>query len=381
MDELTQPILSTLDLRQIAWVVGSLAFAVGGGLILHRLLWWTFSSVARRTHTALDDSLSRHCRRPTMLIAPIVLVYVMLPLLGQHVGPASLGLIRNVLQVLLPVALGWTLVKLTSVFQETVLGRYDIAGPDNLEARAVHTQFRIIRRIAVVAIAVMTLAFVLMTFEDLRRLGTGLLASAGVAGIVLGFAAQRTLGNLLAGIQIALSQPIRIDDVVVVEGEWGRIEEITLTYVVVRIWDKRRLVLPISYFLEKPFQNWTRVSSEILGTVFLHVDHRVPVDAVREELKRIVEASEHWDGQVAGVVMTDTSPDGVTLRALVSAANSARAWDLRCEVREKLVAFLRERYPDALPRVRAELEPGWPEGPRSSEREPDPRSIDAGSRR
>jgi small-conductance mechanosensitive channel len=195
-----------------------------------------------------------------------------------------------------------------------------------------------------------------MSFEEFRRLGTGILASAGLAGLVVGLAAQKTLGNLLAGIQIAITQPIRIDDVVVVEGEWGRIEAITLTYVVVRIWDLRRLVLPISYFLEKPFQNWTRVSADVLGTVYLVVDYTVPVDEIRAQLDRIVRESNLWDRKVCGVQVTNASERGIEVRALVSAADSSKAWDLRCEVREKLITFLQDKYPGSLPRVRAEIQ-------------------------
>jgi len=206
---------------------------------------------------------------------------------------------------------------------------------------------------------------VLMSFDEFRQLGTGILASAGLVGLVVGFAAQKTLGNLLAGIQLAITQPIRLDDVVIVEGEWGRIEEITLTYVVVRIWDLRRLVLPIGYFLERPFQNWTRVSADILGTVFLYVDYTVPVDAIRAELERIVQGSKDWDGEVCGVQVTDTSAQGIELRALVSAADASKAWDLRCAVREQLVAFLQREYPAALPRLRGELH-GAPDRPSSA---------------
>jgi small-conductance mechanosensitive channel len=201
-----------------------------------------------------------------------------------------------------------------------------------------------------------------MTFEKVRQLGAGILASAGIAGIIVGLAAQKSLGTLLAGIQIAIAQPIRLDDVVIVEGEWGRIEEITLTFVVVRIWDQRRLVLPITYFLDKPFQNWTRVSAELLGTIFLYVDYTVPVEALRQELQRIVESDERWDRRVVGLVVTNVSERTVELRALISAADSGRAWDLRCHVREKLVEFVRDNYPQALPRLRAELSE-LPDGP------------------
>ena len=189
-----------------------------------------------------------------------------------------------------------------------------------------------------------------------------MIASAGVAGIVVGFAAQKSLGTLLAGIQIALTQPVRIDDVVIVEGEWGRIEEITLTYVVVRIWDLRRLVVPITYFIEKPFQNWTRTSADILGSVFLHVDYGVPVDALRKELTRILEASPNWDRKVNVLQVTDAKERTLELRALASSSDASRSWDLRCEVREKLVAFVQANYPGSLPRLRATVDGLVPSG-------------------
>jgi small-conductance mechanosensitive channel len=192
----------------------------------------------------------------------------------------------------------------------------------------------------------------LMVFQSVRQFGTAMIASAGVAGIIIGFAAQKSLATFLAGLQIAMTQPIRIDDVVIVEGEWGRIEEITLTYVVVCIWDLRRLVVPITYFIEKPFQNWTRTSSDILGTVFLQVDYDVPVEAVRAELTRILEASTLWDRKVNVLQVTESRERTLELRALASASDAGRSFDLRCEVREKLVAFIQKNYPGSLPRVR-----------------------------
>jgi small-conductance mechanosensitive channel len=194
-----------------------------------------------------------------------------------------------------------------------------------------------------------------MSFEQIRQLGTAILASAGVLGIIIGFAAQRTISTLLAGLQIAITQPFRIDDVVIVEGEWGRIEEIALTYVVVRIWDLRRLVLPTSYFLEKPFENWTRESADILGTVYLYADYTVPVQEVKEELHRVLKSSEHWDGKVWNLQVTDMTEHTVQLRALMSAQDASAAWNLRCEVREKLLHFVQSRHPNALPKIRAEL--------------------------
>jgi small-conductance mechanosensitive channel len=254
-----------------------------------------------------------------------------------------------------PLAIGtlaWLLVTLLSAAEEAVLSRFSVDERDNLRARKVHTQMRVIRRILVVVVIIIAIAAILMNYESFRQIGTGILASAGLAGLILGLAAQRTLANLLAGFQIAITQPIRIDDVVIVEGEWGRIEEITLTYVVIRIWDLRRLVVPISWFIEKPFQNWTRVSADILGTVHLHLDYTVPVDEIRKELDRILEESEHWDGKVNRIHVTGASDRTMEVRALMSAADSGAAWDLRTEVREKLVRFLRERYPESLPRLR-----------------------------
>ena len=200
----------------------------------------------------------------------------------------------------------------------------------------------------------MALSLVLMSFEAVRKIGTGLLTSAGIAGIIVGFAAQKSLANLLAGFQIAFTQPIRIDDVVVVEGEFGNIEEITLTYVVVRIWDQRRLVLPINYFIEKPFQNWTRSSSEVLGTVFIYVDYTLPIEPVRAELERLATESPLWDKRVCKLHVTDAKEKTLELRALVSARDSGTAFDLRCDIREKLVDFIQKNYPDSLPKTRAE---------------------------
>ena len=195
----------------------------------------------------------------------------------------------------------------------------------------------------------------LMTFERVRQLGTTILASAGVVGIVVGMAAQRTIATFIAGLQIAITQPIRVDDVVIVENEWGRIEEITLTYVVVRIWDLRRLIVPITYFIESPFQNWTRTSADILGTVFIYTDYTVPVNAIREQLQKILNESEHWDKKVCVLQVTNASDRTMELRALMSAADASAAWTLRCEVREKLLAFIKKEYPQALPRLRTEL--------------------------
>lgn len=336
---------------------------LGAGLVGwlgYRLLFRFLRTVASRTDTDVDEVLVRHAAGPSRALLPVLAVNFVLPAADL---PAAVGSVAgHVLAVLLILSVAWLAVAGLRAGQEVVLARFDVGVRDNLRARKVHTQVDILRKILTVVVAVVTLAAVFLHFDSLRRLGTGILASAGLAGLVLGLAAQRTLSNLLAGFQLALTQPIRIDDVLVVEGEWGRVEEITLTYVVVRIWDKRRLVLPISYFLEKPFQNWTRTTAGILGTVFLYVDYRVPVDEVRRKLGELVEASEHWDGEVWRLHVTDSRERTLELRAMMSAPDAPGAWELRCEVRERLVGWLRDEYPEALPRVRAELEgsEGWP---------------------
>jgi small-conductance mechanosensitive channel len=287
---------------------------------------------------------------------------VFLPLLGLFVAlPAALtegeilNLARLVIRTLVIASGAYLSIRLVYGVADFIEARLGIDAPDNLSARRTLTQMQVLRSVLVSFIAFTAFIVALLYLPGARALGTGLLASAGLAGVVIGFSAQRALGNLLAGFQIAITQPIRLDDVVVVENEWGRIEEITLTYVVVKIWDERRLILPISYFLEKPFTNWTRESADILGTVFLYADYAVPIEALRAELDRILAQSEHWDGRVKGLVVTDSKERTLELRALVSASDGGKAWDLRCEVREGLVGFLQREYPDSLPRLRAEL--------------------------
>jgi small-conductance mechanosensitive channel len=262
---------------------------------------------------------------------------------------------RHALVLGLIAAITWLLVSLLNVVEDLLGERYRIDVPDNLEGRRIKTQVHVLRRITAVLVMVVGFAAMLMTFPTIWNVGAGLFASAGAAGLVVGMAAKPTLSSLLAGIQIALTEPIRLDDVVVVEGEWGRIEEISATYVVVRIWDQRRLVLPLTYFIEHPFQNWTRSSSEILGTAFFFVDYLVPVDALRARLHEILQSTPLWDRRVWNLQVTDATPSTLQIRALMSAANSSDAWDLRCLVREQLIQFIQQNYPEALPRTRADV--------------------------
>ena len=236
-----------------------------------------------------------------------------------------------------------------------VLKRYDISQADNLKSRKVYTQANLLEKVAFFVIIASGIGLILMSFESIKEIGVGIFASAGVAGIIIGLSAQKVVGALLAGIQIAITQPFRIDDAVVVENEWGWIEEINLTYVVVRLWDKRRLVLPTSYFLEKPFQNWTRNSADILGTVFLYTDYNVSFDALRKEVTRLLNTTDLWDKKVNVLQVTDSKETTVEIRLLVSAKDSPTAWDLRVFIREKMIEFIQKNYPESIPRTRVIL--------------------------
>ncbi len=259
--------------------------------------------------------------------------------------------------LLLIFAFTWLIIRLLRVAKKLLVSRYDMGGSDNLKARIVFTQFTILERIVIFLLVVLAIGAALMSFQSIREVGVSVFASAGVAGIIIGFSAQKLIATVIAGIQIALTQPIRLDDVVVVEGEWGRIEEISLTNVIVRIWDKRCLVLPTTYFIEKPFQNWTRTTTDLLGTVFLYTDYTVPFEALREELQRIVKNAPQWNGAVANIQVTDSKAGFVEVRATVSADDSGKAWELRVLVREKLIAFLQEKYPASIAHTRVLLNP------------------------
>ena len=334
--------------------LGILAVAVVLGLILHFILFTAMGRVARRTQAIFDDSFVKHLRRPLQLLVPLLVVSFVLSALT--ISPRILAVLKQLLSLGIITSVAWLVVRTTNVLDDVVLNRYRIDERDNLQARKIYTQLQVFKRIVVVVVSILALATMLLTFDKVRQLGTGILASAGVVGIILGLSAQRTIGTILAGLQIAITQPIRLDDVVIVENEWGRIEEITFTYVVVRIWDLRRLVLPITYFIEKPFQNWTRVTADILGTVFLYVDYTVPVQPIREELRRILKSSSYWNGNAWGLQVTDSTDRAVELRALMSASDASSAWNLRCEVREKLIEYIQKNYPDGLPKVRAEVQ-------------------------
>jgi small-conductance mechanosensitive channel len=336
------------------WAValGALAFAVVAALVCHAILM----RLARRavdSRNVFLKSLLSQTQGPTRLA--LVIFALTFATSATRLDAPTNATIHHALLIAFVILMGWIAVIAVRLAGRIYLLRLPAAVEDNLLARKHLTQVRILERTGTVLILVVTAACVLTTFESVRQYGVSLFASAGVAGLVAGLAARPVLSNLFAGVQIAMTQPIRLEDAVIVENEFGWIEEITGTYVVVRLWDWRRLIVPLSYFIEKPFQNWTRHSAALIGSVLVYVDYTVPVGPVRDELRKIVSRSKLWDGQVVNLQVTGATDDSIELRALVSAANASAASDLRCEVREELIAFLQREYPRALPKRRTEV--------------------------
>jgi len=339
----------------IYWPLIQFIGTVVAGLLIHSAVFRLLQRLARRTSSMVMFALYQYLRAPSRVLIPLFLFSATLP--GLKVDRDLQTILKHLFSIAVIAAVAWLLIRSTYVVQVWIVSRYDIQSKNNLHARKVLTQTKILQRVLIAIITLVTVAAMLMTIDGVRQIGVSLLASAGVAGIVVGFAAQRSLGTLLAGLQVAITQPIRLDDVVVVEGEWGKVEEITLTYVVVLIWDLRRLVLPITYFIEKPFQNWTRVTSDLIGTVFIYTDYEVPLQELRAELERLAKSSPLWDGKTCVLQVTNASERSLELRALVSSADSSSSWDLRCYVREGLIDFIRRNYPQSLPRLRTEFAP------------------------
>ncbi|RNI31504.1 mechanosensitive ion channel family protein [Rufibacter latericius] len=292
----------------------------------------------------------KHLDRPLFYFLPLLVLSTVLPLVPLRADAHEV--FRRIVEIALTCAFAWTLIGCVYVVQYRIRHKYQLDKADNLKERKLYTQLQFVKKVVIITIVFFTICLILMSFPTVRKIGTGLVTSAGIAGVILGFAAQRSLGNLLAGFQIAFTQPIRIDDVLVVENEWGKVEEITLTYVVLRIWDQRRLILPLNYFIEKPFQNWSRTTVELLGTVFIYLDYSAPLEEIRKELTRILPQNHLWDGRVGILQVTDFKERTMEVRILVSASDSASAFDLRCWVREKMVTFIQQNYPESLPVTR-----------------------------
>lgn len=341
------------------WVLSAavLAAFIFVGLLVHRLAF----RLLRRLVSPKDlswRSLVARTERPARMVALVFGLYA-----GASVAPltsSQAGTLRQVLLVCCIILVAWIMHTAMHIWSIVYLRRFELDAEDNLLARKHVTQFRIMRRIANSLLIVLAAAAVLMTFENVRQYGVSLLASAGAAGIVVGLALQPVLKNLLAGVQLAITQPIRIDDAILVEGEFGRVEEITSTYVVVKLWDWRRLILPLNYFMENPFQNWTRESAPLIGSMMVYLDYTMPVDVVRRKVEEIASRSVNFDGKVLNVAVTDLRESVMQIRVIASAADSGRAFDLRCEMREQLIDFVQQTFPNALPRLRLEETPSAP---------------------
>jgi small-conductance mechanosensitive channel len=348
--------LAERDWYRILWSCGIAAIAVTLALAVRILVFWGLHRLAHRKQTVLGQSLVKHCQRPTLWIFPLLGVLCVLP--EMPLSPNLMMSLQHITSLGLIASIAWFAIVVVQIASDLLENRYRIDVDDNLVARRVRTQFQMVQRIAVFLVSVVALAIMLMTFPTIKHIGVSILASAGVASLIVGLAMKDTIANLIAGVQIAFAQPFRIGDAVVVENEWGWIEEIGIMYVVVRIWDLRRLVLPLSYFLEHPFQNWTRTSADLLGSTYLYTDYTVPVDPLREELRRICTSTPLWAGKVCLLQVSDATERTMQLRALMDARNSTDAWDLRCLVREKLIDFIQKNYPGGLPRYRGELDGG-----------------------
>ena len=327
--------------------------AAGAAVVLVEAIHMFVVRIGKRSPLIAD--LARTAHKPFR--ATVVLYAIQQALRSGVDDFAGRDTVLHILVLCVIAAGAWLIGALLLVFEDIALARWRTDVVDNLKARRVKTQVVMLRRVTVAAIVVVTLGVMLMTFPGVRALGAGVLASAGLVSVIAALAAQSTLGNLFAGLQLAFNDAVRVDDVVVVENEWGRIEELTLTYVALQIWDDRRLILPTSYFTTKPFQNWTRTGSAVLGTAEIDVDWSVPVEDLRTELRRVCEGSELWDGRVCVLQVTEAIGGMVRLRALVSAEDAGALWDLRCLVRERLVAWVWENRRDALPRLRADTNP------------------------
>jgi len=331
----------------------SVVVAVAAALLVHRAAVLAIRHAARRTATLTDDILLRRLCPPSRWL---MVVFALSAVQSTLALPAIiLAIWRQAVALLVPALLGWLAIALLRAANDIVVIRTDINVDDNLAARRRRTRAGILHRVALFVVLLITFCMMLISIPAVRDVGVTLIASAGLAGLAVGAAAQPALKNLIAGIQMAFTEPIRIDDVVIMDGEWGRIEEIRLTFVVVRIWDDRRLIVPVSKFLENSFQNWTRETSELLGTAFLQVDPTADVPRIRAHFEAAVKTNSRWDGRVCGLQVTDIQTDHIELRCLVSARDASLAFDLRCDVREAMLAFLRDEMPEALPRRRNEI--------------------------
>jgi small-conductance mechanosensitive channel len=337
----------------VAVNIGSAVGAIVAGLVTHAFVFSALKRMAARGQNLLQAAIARHCAAPLRLIFPLLALDFVTPSLKIHVAVDDL--IQHAIGLLLISGVAWLIIRVMFVAEDMLVERFRLDVPDNLRARRVRTQFEVFRRIASVAVFVIALGVALTTFKWANTLGDTVLASAGIVGLAASITARPTIENLIAGLQIALTEPIRLEDVVIANGEWGRIEEITTTYVVLCTWDLRRVILPISYFIQTPFQNWTWKTADLMAYVYLYLDYTMPIEPLRREFCGILTNSGLWDKKVNVLQVSDANERTIQVRALMSARDSNSAWDLRCEVREKLLEFVQRNYPQCLPRNRNEL--------------------------
>jgi small-conductance mechanosensitive channel len=338
----------------LLWSAGILTAVFVAAHIVRSIVFWILIRLTQRHGKLVGQSLVRHGKRPSRWIFPLLAMLCVLP--GLELPQVLKSALEHITGLGLIAALAWLVILFVDIARDVMASKYRVDVSDNLTARRIQTQFSMLHRLTVILVSVVAVSIMLMTFPAIKHIGVSILASAGLASLVVGMAMKETLSNLIAGIQIAFAQPFRIEDAVVIDGEWGWIEEIGMMYVVVRIWDLRRLVIPLSYFLDNAFQNWTRNSADLLGSTMLYVDYTVPLDEMRAELKRICESSKLWKGEVCVLQVTDTTERTMQLRALMDARNGGDAWDLRCLVREGLIVWLQKNYPESLPRFRGEMQ-------------------------
>jgi small-conductance mechanosensitive channel len=337
------------------WIVGLglVCFALLFALAVHRVA----AALLKRAigpRRSLAVSILEATSGPTRLALCLAAVAFVMP--AAPLGDELRGDLTHLFAVATVALVAWISIRAVDLTSARYLLRYtDFT--ENLMARKHVTQVRVFKRVIDTLIVIIAASAALMTFDSVRQYGVSLFASAGAAGLIVGLAARPLLSNLIAGLQIAITQPIRIEDAVIIENEWGWVEDIASTYVVIRLWDWRRMVVPLSYFIERPFQNWTRDAASLIGSVILHVDYAADVSRIRSYLEQAVRESKRWDGAVVNLQVVDTDQKTIQLRALVSSRNAPQSWDLRCEIREKLLAFMRREMPEALPRQRADISP------------------------
>lgn len=335
------------------WIIASAVFALIliSAHVVQTALVWVLGK--RSVHwNPLLRRVFQHTEKVGRFAVIMLAAAIALPIIPMPANTEDV--IRKVFAACFVVLVGWIAMIASSIAIDRYIGHFNLDAADNLLARRAVTQARVFKRALNLALIVLTVAFALMTFDSVREFGVSLFASAGVAGIVVGLAAQPLLGNLLAGIQLAMTQPIRLEDALFVEGEFGSVEEITSTYVVVRLWDWRRMILPLTYFLQKPFQNWTRSGAALIGNTKVYVDYSIPVEQVRNKVTEIVKASKLWDGNIVALQVTDATECALELRVLYSARSAGSAFDLGCVVREQLIAFVQNEFPNSLPQRRYE---------------------------